>query len=128
MIYVDTNVFMYAVGRRHALRAEAQTFFKDSLRPDAPIVSIAAGTMFLVWLGEMITERGIGNGISLIIFAGIVAGLRRDGCLRHNVVVEGELADEAAFLVDGATAPEPDPGSVEKAVAERRNEEGIALG
>ena len=40
----------------------------------AAIISMTAGTMFLVWLGELITERGIGNGISLIIFAGIVAG------------------------------------------------------
>ena len=39
----------------------------------AMLFSLAAGTMFLVWLGELITERGIGNGISLIIFAGIVA-------------------------------------------------------
>lgn len=39
------------------------------------IISLAAGTVFLVWLGELITERGIGNGVSLIIFAGIVAGL-----------------------------------------------------
>jgi len=39
------------------------------------VVSMTAGTMFLVWLGELITERGIGNGISLIIFAGIIAGL-----------------------------------------------------
>lgn len=41
----------------------------------AIIISLAAGTMFLVWLGELITERGIGNGISIIIFGGIVAGL-----------------------------------------------------
>ena len=40
----------------------------------AMLASLTAGTMFLVWLGELITERGIGNGISLIIFAGIVAG------------------------------------------------------
>ena len=40
----------------------------------AMLFSMVAGTMFLVWLGELITERGIGNGISLIIFAGIVAG------------------------------------------------------
>lgn len=40
----------------------------------AAILSMTAGTMFLVWLGELITERGIGNGISLIIFAGIVVG------------------------------------------------------
>jgi preprotein translocase subunit SecY len=39
------------------------------------VVSLVTGTMFLVWLGEQITERGIGNGISIIIFAGIVAGL-----------------------------------------------------
>ncbi|MEW8013459.1 MAG: preprotein translocase subunit SecY [Candidatus Sedimenticola endophacoides] len=38
-------------------------------------VSLVTGTMFLMWLGEQITERGLGNGISLIIFAGIVAGL-----------------------------------------------------
>jgi preprotein translocase subunit SecY len=39
------------------------------------VVTLVGGTMFLMWLGEQITERGIGNGISLIIFAGIVAGL-----------------------------------------------------
>ena len=39
------------------------------------IVALTAGTIFLMWLGEQITERGIGNGVSLIIFAGIVAGL-----------------------------------------------------
>ncbi|MEE8388889.1 MAG: preprotein translocase subunit SecY, partial [Acidiferrobacterales bacterium] len=39
------------------------------------IVTLVTGTMFLMWLGEQMTERGIGNGISMIIFAGIVAGL-----------------------------------------------------
>lgn len=47
----------------------------DALPTFAAIISLTAGTMFLVWLGELITERGIGNGISLIIFAGIVAGV-----------------------------------------------------
>jgi preprotein translocase subunit SecY len=41
------------------------------------IVTIVGGTMFLMWLGEQITSRGVGNGISLIIFAGIVAGIPR---------------------------------------------------
>ena len=41
------------------------------------VVTLVSGTIFLMWLGERITERGIGNGISLIIFAGIVAGLPR---------------------------------------------------
>jgi preprotein translocase subunit SecY len=39
------------------------------------VITLVGGTMFLMWLGEQITARGIGNGISLIIFAGIVAGL-----------------------------------------------------
>jgi len=39
------------------------------------VVTLVSGTIFLMWLGEQITERGIGNGISIIIFAGIVAGL-----------------------------------------------------
>ena len=39
------------------------------------VVTLVSGTMFLMWLGEQITERGIGNGISIIIFTGIVAGL-----------------------------------------------------
>jgi len=48
----------------------------DSLMPTvAMVLSMIAGTVFLVWLGELITERGIGNGVSIIIFAGIVATL-----------------------------------------------------
>jgi preprotein translocase subunit SecY len=39
------------------------------------VVTLVTGTMFLMWLGEQVTERGIGNGISMIIFAGIIAGL-----------------------------------------------------
>ncbi|HEX2668896.1 MAG TPA: preprotein translocase subunit SecY [Gammaproteobacteria bacterium] len=41
----------------------------------AATVSLVTGTMFLMWLGEQVTERGVGNGISMLIFAGIVAGL-----------------------------------------------------
>ena len=40
-------------------------------------MTLVTGTMFLMWLGEQITERGMGNGISMIIFAGIAAGLPR---------------------------------------------------
>ena len=51
-------------------------FSGDNALPTiATILSMIAGTMFLVWLGELITERGVGNGVSLIIFGGIVAGL-----------------------------------------------------
>ena len=47
----------------------------NALPTIATIISMIAGTMFLVWLGELISERGIGNGISLIILGGIVAGV-----------------------------------------------------
>lgn len=72
-------------------------FSGDALLPTvAALVSIIAGTMFLVWLGELITERGIGNGVSLIIFAGIVAGfpgLLSQGFLdRDNVLGIGFFA------------------------------------
>ena len=39
------------------------------------VITLVTGTMFLMWLGEQITERGLGNGISIIIFGGIAAGL-----------------------------------------------------
>ena len=51
-------------------------FSGDQFMPTlAVLLSLVAGTMFLVWIGELITERGIGNGISIIIFGGIVAQL-----------------------------------------------------
>lgn len=48
------------------------------------LIIVTAGTMFLMWLGELITEKHIGNGVSLIIFAGIVAGL--PGAIRNTLV------------------------------------------
>jgi len=65
-----------------AITLESQTAGVTSLVVDpglifriSTVATLVTGTMFLMWLGEQITERGIGNGISLIIFAGIVAGL-----------------------------------------------------
>ena len=57
------------------------------------MITLVTGTMFLVWLGEQITERGIGNGISLIIFAGIAAGLP------HAVAGTLELQRTGAFSI-----------------------------
>ena len=48
---------------------------EELLPTAAMVIAMTAGTMFLVWLGELITEYGIGNGVSIIIFGGIVAGL-----------------------------------------------------
>ena len=58
------------------LRSQGVTTGSLGSLPMATIlITMVAGTMFLVWLGELITERGIGNGISIIIFGGIVAGV-----------------------------------------------------
>ena len=75
-------------------------FTGDALLPTlAALFSIAAGTMFLVWLGEMITERGIGNGISLIIFAGIVAGFPK--LLTQGFLDRGNVLGIGFFAIIG---------------------------
>jgi preprotein translocase subunit SecY len=63
------------------------------------IVSLTAGTVFLMWLGEQITERGVGNGISLIIFAGIVAGLPRAVAGTLELVNTGQLSIPAVLII-----------------------------
>src|SRR5690349_3836710 len=65
------------------------------------VVGLTAGTMFLMWLGEQMTERGIGNGISLLIFAGIVAGL--PGAVVHTLGManNGELSLLMLLVVFG---------------------------
>ncbi|GAB4261769.1 preprotein translocase subunit SecY [Deferrisoma sp.] len=55
------------------------------------VVTLTAGTAFIMWLGEQITERGIGNGISLIIFAGIVAGLPGAAVNTFKLMKAGQL-------------------------------------
>uniref|UniRef100_A0A7C5AL19 Protein translocase subunit SecY n=1 Tax=Desulfobacca acetoxidans TaxID=60893 RepID=A0A7C5AL19_9BACT len=55
------------------------------------IITLTSGTAFIMWLGEMITERGIGNGISLIIFAGIVARLPSAVIKTFELMKTGEL-------------------------------------
>ena len=59
------------------------------------ILTLTTGTAFIMWLGEQITERGIGNGMSLLIFAGIVVGLPR-------------------AIADLYTKPEPAPGELHR--------------
>jgi preprotein translocase subunit SecY len=56
------------------------------------VLTLTSGTAFIMWLGEQITERGIGNGISLIIFAGIVAQLPAAVISTANLVRAGELS------------------------------------
>src|SRR5918996_646211 len=63
------------------------------------VITLTSGTAFIMWLGEQITERGIGNGISLIIFAGIVAGLPSAVFTTMEFVREGELGPLIALLI-----------------------------
>jgi preprotein translocase subunit SecY len=61
-------------------------------------ITLVTGTMFLMWLGEQITERGIGNGISMIILAGIIAGLPAAVAGTAELVRNGEMSSATAIL------------------------------
>jgi preprotein translocase subunit SecY len=63
------------------------------------VISLVAGTMFLMWLGEQITERGLGNGISILIFAGIVAGLPSAMAGLFELVRTGSMSIIASLFI-----------------------------
>ncbi len=63
------------------------------------VLTLTTGTAFIMWLGEQITERGIGNGMSLIIFAGIVVGFPRAVIDTFQMIQRGELSLLAALLL-----------------------------
>jgi len=65
------------------------------------VISIVGGTLFLMWLGEQITSRGIGNGVSLIIMAGILAQLPRSFAQLFTQVREGSMSGSVILLVLG---------------------------
>lgn len=65
------------------------------------IITLAAGTAFLMWLGEQITERGVGNGISLIITGGIIASAPSGAVKLFNQVQEGEMNLLGLLLLGG---------------------------
>ena len=74
----------------------------NALPTFSAVITMTAGTMFLVWIGELISEKGIGNGISVLIFAGIVAGIPQLVGGRLYEGIAGGLAATfalAAFLV-----------------------------
>jgi preprotein translocase subunit SecY len=80
----------------------------DALLPTAAMVlSMTAGTVFLVWIGERITENGIGNGISIIIFGGIVAGM--PGNMGQTLVTSGGDCCLYSLCYRGSA---PYPGSI----------------
>ena len=63
------------------------------------VITLTTGTMFLMWLGEQITERGLGNGISLIIFAGIVAGLPQAIVNTFQLVGTGAISIPIVLMI-----------------------------
>jgi preprotein translocase subunit SecY len=63
------------------------------------VLTLTTGTAFIMWLGEQITERGVGNGMSLIIFAGIVVGFPRAVIDTFQMIERGELSLLAALLL-----------------------------
>ena len=79
------------------LRSQGVIVTVGALPTVAIVLSLAAGTMFLVWIGELITERGIGNGVSMIIFGGIVAGLPE--MVGRGFVAKDNLSGLIAFVV-----------------------------
>ena len=76
-----------AYGQLVLLQRQGAVASAETLPMVAMVLSMVAGTVFLVWMGELITEYGIGNGISIIIFGGIVAGL-------PELIGQGFLAKE----------------------------------
>ncbi len=85
-------------------RTDATTGINQVVVPDdsgwftfMTVISLTAGTAFIMWLGERITERGIGNGISLIIFSGIIAGLVPGGKTLVDLVRQ-EVINAAAVV------------------------------
>ncbi|MFP5289238.1 MAG: preprotein translocase subunit SecY, partial [Thermoanaerobaculia bacterium] len=65
------------------------------------VITLTTGTAFIMWLGEQISERGIGNGISLIIFAGIVAGLVPSAKMLFDLTAAGTMNPAALVVLVG---------------------------
>ena len=63
------------------------------------VITLTAGTCFIMWLGEQITERGIGNGASLIIFAGIAAGIPSGTVNLYGMIANGEMSGALALII-----------------------------
>jgi preprotein translocase subunit SecY len=95
--------FVQAVGIAVALEAQPGLVLDPGiLFRITTAITLVTGTMFLMWLGEQITERGVGNGISMIIFAGIVAGLPRAIANTLELVRTGAFSWFTALIIFAA--------------------------
>jgi len=82
------------------LRAQAPEAFSPAFNQIAVIIILTAGTMFVMWLGEKITDKGIGNGISLIIMIGIIARLPFATLAEFSARLEQQGGGLVAFLLE----------------------------
>lgn len=80
-----------AIGMSLGLASQGVTFSTAFSFFFIAVTTFVAGSMFLMWLGEQITERGVGNGISMLIFAGIVAGI--PSAIVHSLAASNETGD-----------------------------------
>ena len=89
-----------ALGSSVALQAQPGLVINPGLMFELnTVVTLVTGTMFLMWLGEQITERGLGNGISIIIFGGIVSGLPNAMASLLELVRTGSMNILSALLI-----------------------------
>jgi preprotein translocase subunit SecY len=88
-----------AVGAAYALQQSGVAYSPGFGFMFTAAVSLVTGTMFLMWLGEQITERGVGNGMSMIILAGIVAGIPSAIGATAQLVSEGSINGFQVILV-----------------------------
>ena len=91
--------FFQSLGAALALQSQGVAVHAGTSFVFTATISLVTGTMFLMWLGEQVTERGIGNGISMIIFAGIVAGLPAAVAGTLDLVRTGQMSVIVALLV-----------------------------
>jgi preprotein translocase subunit SecY len=91
--------FVQAVGMCSGLVGQGITLSSGVAFYVPAVVSLVAGTVFLMWLGEQITERGVGNGISMLIFAGIVAGIPSAIGMSLEATRQGEMSMLALLVL-----------------------------
>ncbi|ASQ47203.1 preprotein translocase subunit SecY [Legionella clemsonensis] len=91
-IFQSLGMARWLAGQQIALHADIFFYF-------TAVVTLVTGTMFLMWLGEQITEKGVGNGISLIIFSGIVSSMPHAIASVFQQVKEGQMQALTLLLV-----------------------------
>ena len=91
-IFQSLGIARWLAGQHIALQPDMMFFF-------TAVVTLVTGTMFLMWLGEQITEKGVGNGISLIIFSGIVSSMPNAMASVLQQVKEGQMQALTLLLI-----------------------------